>query len=136
MDPAVLPWVRAAHVFGFVLWTGGLCALTMLLSSAPGLVALSRAGKRIAMLADIGAAIAIAAGVAMTLGIEPSPMSQGWMHVKLTIVVVGLLGLHGFSRVKLKRAQSAEGATVSPLWSAAVIAVVAAIIVLAIARPI
>lgn len=135
MDAAVLSWVLAAHILGFVLWIGGLCGLTLLLSSTPGQVALARGGKRIAMVADLGATLAIAAGVVMIAGIKPSPMTQGWMHIKLALVVVGMLGIHGFARVKLKRAQSAEGATVSPLWSAALIAVAAAIIVLATVRP-
>ncbi|HET6611579.1 MAG TPA: hypothetical protein VFG83_06310 [Kofleriaceae bacterium] len=134
MDAAVLSWVLAAHILGFVLWIGGLCGLTLLLSSTPGQVALARGGKRIAMVADLGATLAIAAGVVMIAGIKPSPMTQGWMHIKLA-VVVGLIAVHGFARVKLKRAQSAEGATVSPLWPAAVIAVAAAIIILATVRP-
>jgi uncharacterized membrane protein len=42
----------------------------------------------------------------------PSPFRSGWFHAKLTLVVLGLLGMHGFLRVKVRKFRQGQ---VAPL---------------------
>ena len=101
----------ALHVYGAFMWIGGLLALTLFLAAIkaePDVAARTRLGKyarRIAMLPDIGATLAILFGLhsLFALKLYKAP----YMHIKLTLVVV-LIALHGLLRVKTKRA--AEGA--------------------------
>lgn len=118
-------WLKAGHLLGVVGWLGGMLAVISALGAgnAPG-------GKRVAMVMDLGATLAIGAGLALLLGLEPSPLTRPNFHIKLTVVIVGLLGLHGFLRVRLGKVSrgAAEGVPgfVLPLW----IALVAALFVI------
>jgi protoporphyrinogen IX oxidase len=114
MSPATYVWTVAIHVFGVVLWTGGLFACLRMLTahgaagtSAPA--AWLQAERRTAVFMDIGATIAILSGLYLTLFAPTKPLTQGgWLHAKLTLVVIGMLGLHIFARVKLRKFRNGD----------------------------
>jgi putative membrane protein len=105
---------KAAHIFGFIVWVSGLATLLHLLHVHPWVDAenqkpLQITEKRVAMLMELGSLLAIAAGLRMALGTTPTAFGTGgWLHVKLTIVVLGILGLHGYARMKVKKFSRGE----------------------------
>jgi protoporphyrinogen IX oxidase len=142
MSPsATYQWIVAIHVFGIVLWTAGMFACLRMLAAhgAVGKAApegLILAERRTAVLMDIGATIAILTGVYMTFFVTPSPLTTGgWLHAKLTLVVLGVLGLHVFARVKVRKFRNGD---VRPLPGFALpvfLAVVLGVIVLVQVKP-
>jgi putative membrane protein len=134
MDP-VHALALVLHLVGIITWVGGLYGLGWLLAARDAerdeafktrIGGLARSGGRIA---DVGAGVTIAGGLWMLSFAPAMYMHQPWMHAKLTLVVL-LLGLHGFFRVKAKRAAGGEGQfpramlSVLALLAAVVIAVV------------
>jgi putative membrane protein len=119
------------HIMGFILWVGPLGGAARLLLIAQAeqegnwSTRIAGIARKIAMVADIGATFAILAGVYM-LTQESEILKQPFMHVKLTLVVA-LLGLHGFVRVKAKRMAQAK-ASFSPAILAAIFLVAAGIV--------
>jgi putative membrane protein len=107
-------WFVAIHVFGIVLWTAGIFACLRLLGAqgAAGKSvseAWSLGARRTAVFMDIGATVAILTGLYLTFFVSPSPLTQGgWLHAKLTLVVLGVLGLHGFARVKVRKFRNGD----------------------------
>jgi uncharacterized membrane protein len=56
------------------------------------------------MIMDLGATLAIVCGLVMAFGNTPSAFKTGgWLHVKLTIVGLTLLAIHGYTRAQVKR---------------------------------
>lgn len=65
---------------------------------------------------DAGATIAIAAGLTMAFGTTPIAFKTGgWLHIKLTLVVVGVLSVHGLVRVKMRKFRNGDVAPL-PNW--------------------
>lgn len=105
-------WLRVGHVFGFVCWIAGLITVLLLLR-VHGVVegaareVLGRQERKAAVLMDAGATLAIICGLWMALDYPAPPFNAfktgGWLHVKLTLVAVFLLGTHGWARVQIKR---------------------------------
>jgi len=100
-------WLPAFHVVGAILWVGGLTAVLALLtihprvdeSARPTLTAIE---KRLALVMDIGSAIAI--GIGLWIAIRHHEFSHGgWLHIKLTAIVFCILSVHGIARAKLKK---------------------------------
>lgn len=139
MSLTTLQWLLALHIFGFTMWTGGLIGLANILSSHAGASKEHWPGfhnleKKIAIGMDIGALLAMGFGFALLFSLEPSPMKQPWMHIKLTIVFVALFGMHGFLRVKVRKFR--DGSVGLPPFMAPLLTVATlAVIVLAIVRP-
>jgi putative membrane protein len=109
MDDPVHALALVFHVVGFTTWIGGLYGMGWLLVAREAdkndafrtrIGELARSGGRIA---DVGAGLAIVGGVWLLSFAPAVYMRQPWLHAKLTLVVL-LLGLHGFFRVKAKRA--------------------------------
>lgn len=107
-------WLVTAHLIGVILWLGCLFAVYWLLrvhAQAPRdvLEKLTLMERSLALTMDIAAALAIGTGLAMALRHEHDhPISTlfaapgaGWFHVKLTIVVLGILPVHGMVRGKI-----------------------------------
>lgn len=124
MSADLYPWILIGHLFGDILWVAGMLAVLGLLwvhagadaSSRPGIVATAR---MMAVVMDLGATLAIGLGFYLAFA---SPhfatnafASGGWLHVKLTIVVLGLLASHGLLRGKLGKLARGQQATV-PSW--------------------
>ena len=107
MSADTYAWVLVGHVFGFVVWIGGLLTCISLLHVHPRVeeshrAALTRTEKSIAMLMDMGATLAIACGLLLALDGPQNEFGHGaWLHIKLTAVVLGILSAHGMVRAKV-----------------------------------
>ncbi|MHC4821640.1 MAG: CopD family protein, partial [Planctomycetota bacterium] len=98
--PAAVPaWLLLLHVLGAVVYGGGLVALTRLLvalckAEDPARTALATAGRKAYLMATFpGSLVLFATGLYMLLG-DPAGkayMKQGYMHVKLTLIVLLLV---------------------------------------------
>jgi uncharacterized membrane protein len=114
MSPEVYSWLTAAHLIGVFFWIGGLMAVYWLLrihSHAPAdshekLILMERS---LALMMDIAATLAIGAGLAMAIGGKLfSAPKMGWLHIKLTVVVLGILSVHGMVRARVFPFQPGE----------------------------
>jgi putative membrane protein len=143
MDAQVFDWIRIAHIIGFVLWIGGLLSTLSLLKAhvevdAASRPALTRIELATALIMDIGATLAIAAGLFLAFKSPKFPTTAfgngGWLHVKLTIVVLTVLALHGMARAKIKKFKRGE---IKPLpgWAVPVLLLAVAAIVTLGAHP-
>jgi hypothetical protein len=117
-----LLWLGFAHFSGWMLWIAGLMGMALALKEGAR-------SKTAGILADAGATVAVAAGLytAITLSL----FKQGWLHVKL-VLVVGLIALHIVLRARTRKGvtQGAGGLL------AAVIVVAVLILFAAVVRPI
>ena len=143
-----LLWVRAAHLIGVFLWLGGLFSTYWLLcihAHAPKDVheKLTLMERSLALMMDIAAALAIAAGLWMALSHDYThPTSSlftapksGWFHAKLAIVVLGVLSVHGIVRARIARFGRGDFKPV-PQWAWSLLLVsICAITILVIKKP-
>ncbi|HUA35580.1 MAG TPA: CopD family protein [Candidatus Binataceae bacterium] len=93
----MLAVVIALHVFGVITWVGGLLTLASLLARVPEEVGVAKeriivVTRRLGLGVHLGAAITIVLGIALIF-MEPGVIKQGWLHLKLTLVVI-LLYFH------------------------------------------
>ncbi|MBI4510891.1 MAG: CopD family protein [Deltaproteobacteria bacterium] len=108
------PLAKTLHLFGVLLWVSGLFAVAAILAfrtreQDKGVQAkLGLLARRLALFGDAGSTLAILFGLNLLL--TSRVLSMPWMHLKLTLVVA-LIGMHGWLRVKTKRA--AQGVAVS-----------------------
>ena len=140
-------WVLTGHLLGVILWVGGLFATYWLLrihAHAPkdAHEKLTLMERSLAMSMDIAATLAIGCGVFLIL----YPMESddrtvfglpkaGWFHVKLTLVVLGVLPVHGLIRARIKKFGQGK-ITPMPQWLwSLLLASLAAIVILVIKRP-
>lgn len=99
-------WLKAFHIFGVVTWFAGLFYLPRLFVyhaevAEPALrVRFKVMERRLLVMTHIGAALAIAFGIA-TLATESFYLQSGWLHVKLALVL--LLVIYHAMLVKLTR---------------------------------
>ena len=106
------------HVFGAFIWIGGLFALAAFLdafAAETDPAARSRLVKflrQAAIVPDVGATIAIVFGAHWLFKYKLYQMP--YMHIKLALVVV-VLGLHGYFKVKARKARKGEGFTAPPV---------------------
>jgi len=114
-------WFAALHVVGAVLWVGGLTAVLALLQVHPRVetgsrALLSQVERRLAIVMDLGATLTIAVG--LYAAIDTRQFSNGgWLHIKLTAVVLCILSVHGFARIKIKRYRTGDARPVPPtVW--------------------
>jgi uncharacterized membrane protein len=116
------------HVFGTFIWIGGLFALAAFLDAfaaetdAAARGRLTKFLRQAAIVPDIGATIAIIFGVYWLVQFKVYKMP--YMHIKLTLVAV-LIGLHGYLKVKAKKARKGEGFTAPPVAMKMVLSLVA-----------
>jgi uncharacterized membrane protein len=124
MSPETYAWVKSGHLIGVFLWIGGLFAVYWLLrlhANAPKDMheRLTLMERSLAMMMDIGATLAIGCGVAMIFGQTPNFLAQphhGWFHIKLTVVVLGVLSVHGLVRAKVGKFGRGQISAV-PAWA-------------------
>lgn len=148
MDPKVYIWLKAGHLIGDFLWVGSMFILYWLLrfhTQAPKeahekLVLMERST---ALMMDIASALAIGTGIALlffarqdlTQATLLTEKPAGWLHIKLAVVVLGLLSMHGMLRAKVKKFSQGESPTVpSWAWTVMLSAVVAIIITVFVVR--
>ena len=141
-------WLLTAHLIGVFLWLGCLFAVYWLLrvhAQAPKdvLEKLTLMERSLALTMDLAAALAIGAGLVMALrhdGSHPTSTlfgapGAGWFHVKLLVVVIGILPVHGMVRGKVaKFGRGAISNVPQWMWSLLLIAI-AAIVILVIRGP-
>lgn len=115
-------WILAGHLIGVFLWFGGLMTvywIQRLQAQAPsgGRDQLTAMQRSLALMTDLAATLAIGCGIAML--IHPHNMfamgKMGWLHAKLTVVVLGTLPLHGMMRARVKKFSRGEMPAV-PQW--------------------
>jgi protoporphyrinogen IX oxidase len=113
-------WIKLVHFVGFIIWLSSIFGLANMLREKTGgsgeardlLVRLARNAGR-AM--DAGATFAIVAGVILLIK-SPAPIKpieQPYFHVKLTMVVL-LLALHGFLRMRAGKLAKGESKPLGP----------------------
>lgn len=112
MDPKIYLWLKSAHLIALFLWVGGLFAIYWMLrlhAHAPtdAREKLTLMERSIALSADIAAAIAIGTGIGLIVeapgGNLLAQKGAGWLHIKLAVVVLGVLPVHGMLRAKIKK---------------------------------
>lgn len=135
MGPSTYLWLKAAHLIGLFVWIGGLFAVYWLLrfhAHAPKEAheKLTLMERSLALMMDIAAALAIGTGLAIALGFpELQYFKQGWFHIKLTIVVLGVLPVHGLVRARIKKHANGNLAPIPQwLWTMLLLSLVVIII--------
>lgn len=146
-------WVKFVHVIGFLVWSGSLIACLALLRrhmSAAGDTRdlLTDLERKFALSMDIGATVAIAAGVYLAVSKEafggqfnwfnvkgPDGKSMGvWLHMK-SLFVLFLIGLHGFTRVKVGKFRKKESSSLPSFVMPASLLLLIIIVFLATVKP-
>ena len=121
------------HVLGALMWIGSLFALFTFLEAygaEPDAAARGRLAKFVrqaAIVPDIGATIAIVFGLHRFFKLHL--YQAHYMHAKLTLVVL-VIGMHGFLKVKAKRVRKGEAFTPPPAALKPVLTLLAAGIIL------
>jgi uncharacterized membrane protein len=99
LEAILIPWLVLLHLLGVILWVAGLLSVTLLLSGIGDAdknlrdKVIELAGKLERTLALPGFLLAMVFGFILLFGnaLGHSPLRQGWMHMKLTVVLLGLL---------------------------------------------
>ncbi len=147
MDLSLYSWLKAGHLIGDFLWVGSMFVVYWLMrfhTQAPKdshekLILMERST---ALMMDVAAALAIGCGVALLFATKDpnastllSEKPAGWLHIKLAVVVLGLLSMHGMLRAKVKKFSEGKTPTV-PQWQWTIIlsSVVAILIVVFVVR--
>jgi uncharacterized membrane protein len=141
-------WLLTAHLIGVIFWLGCLFAVYWLLrvhAQAPKdvLDKLTLMERSLALTMDLAAALAIGTGLAMALRHDPDPQhtlftkpGAGWFHIKLAVVVLGILPVHGMVRGKIgKFGRGVISSVPQWMWSLLLLAIVV-IVVLVVRGPI
>ena len=116
---AYILWLKAFHVVFVVTWFAGLFYLPRLFvyhavtSDALGIERFKVMERRLLIMMNIGAALAALFGVLMLIAV-PSYLQFGWLHAKLTLVLV-LIGYHIWC-ARLVRTFARDGNTRSERW--------------------
>jgi uncharacterized membrane protein len=116
------------HVFGAFMWIGGLFALAAFLDAFAAETDPAARGRlakflrQAAIVPDIGATIAIIFGVYWLVQFKVYKLP--YMHIKLTLVAV-VIGLHGYFKMKAKKARKGEAFTAPPAAVKMVLSLVA-----------
>ena len=132
-------WLLTGHLIGVILWMGSLFAVYWLLrlhSQAPKdvLDKLTLMERSLALTMDLAATLAMGAGLTMALtkgGTHPTSNlfaapGAGWFHIKLTVVVLGILPVHGMVRGRIAKFSRGKISSVPQwMWSVLLVAIVA-----------
>jgi len=91
-------WILAFHVFGVVLWMGSLLVLSSLLGLVAEEVGVSKerflvAARRLFDFSANGGALATIGFGIWLIFIDPSVLRQGWLHIKL-LLVLAIIVMH------------------------------------------
>jgi len=105
----MVAWILVAHVFGITFWVSGLLVTSIALvrhtqeTTAEARQALARL-ERIFLrgLADVGALLALVAGITLVANNPSYYLHARWLHIKLLFVVM-LIVLHGAIAMASKR---------------------------------
>ena len=111
MSPSIAQWLLAGHLIGLFVWIGGMFTVYWMLrfhAHAPTSVheKLVLAERSLALMMDIGSGLAIGCGIGMIFKYTPNLLAMkgaGWFHIKLTVILLGLLPVHGMLRARIKK---------------------------------
>jgi uncharacterized membrane protein len=144
LDADTYAWMHILKILGFVLWVAGLVAAAGLLRVHEGADAASRPGiingTRIMVgLMEAGSTIAIGVGLLLAFKSPRFPTNAfatgGWLHVKLLLVVLGLLVPHILIRIKIGKLRRDAKAPPLPGWVLPVVLAAAAAVIVLGAHP-
>lgn len=130
-------WLLVGHLVGVFLWIGGLSTVFWLLrlhTQSPPAVheKLLLMERSLALSMDLAAALAIGCGLGLAFNRTPNLFATpgaGWFHIKLTIVVLGILSAHGMIRAKVGKLSRGETPTVPAwIWTMILVSLVAILI--------
>lgn len=135
-------WMLALHVCGILLWFAGVLITLHVLKVHERKVAaggstpedFARLEGSAGRIMDAGATVALVAGLWMLFENLGLLRGAGFMHAKLTLVLVAS-GFHGYLRVQLKRFRTGKSHHLAGWVYPAVVATFFSIVVLIIARP-
>lgn len=130
MNVDLYTWLKVGHVLGIILWIAGLSTVFWMMrihthtpdSVSDKLILMERS---VALAMDLAAALAIGTGIALALVQTPNLFTRpgaGWFHIKLTLVVLGILSMHGMIRARVAKFSRGEKPSV-PLWMWSVISI-------------
>ncbi|HWU88547.1 MAG TPA: CopD family protein [Kofleriaceae bacterium] len=130
-------WLLAGHLIGLFVWLGGMFTVYWMLrlhAHAPkdAHEKLVLAERSLALMMDIGSALAIGCGLGLAFGQTPTVFTRpgaGWFHIKLTVVVLGILSVHGMLRARIKKFSQGKISEV-PSWQWSVLLGSIAVIIL------
>lgn len=148
LSDSVYLWLKAGHVIGILLWMGCLFATYWLLrihAQSPKEVheKLTLMERSLALSMDLAATLAIGAGLVLALTKNQThPTSNlfafphsGWFHVKVTLVILGVLPVHGIVRARIAKFGRGQVTGVPQwLWSL-LLAAICGIVILVFRRP-
>lgn len=137
-------WVKAFHIIFVVAWMAGLLIFPRYklhqIKSSPGEPLFETMKEASARLRKIiltpGLVIVWVLGLAM-IALNPSLMSNGWLHLKFALVV-GLSGLHGYFVAmgrKIDNGESSVSARTLKLLNEVPFVIMIAVVILAIVKP-
>ena len=121
------------HVVGALMWIGSLFALAAFLEAVAGepesapRARLLKHLRQAAIVPDVGGTLAIVFGLHWLFKYKVYEMP--YMHVKLAFVVI-VVGLHGFLKMKAKKARLGETFTPPPMFIKPMLSLTALAIVL------
>ncbi len=141
-------WLKTGHLVGVFLWVGGLFSVYWMLrfhAHAPKETheKLTLMERSMAMTMDIAATLAIVCGLGMAFskgGEHPTTNlfvmpGAAWFHIKLAVVVLGVLSVHGMIRARVGKFSRGQVGPVPPwLWSV-LLASITAIVILVFVGP-
>lgn len=135
-------WLLTGHLIGVILWMGSLFAVYWLLrfhAQAPKEVheKLTLLERSLALTMDLAATLAVVCGLSMAFsrgGTHPTSNlfaapGGGWFHVKLTLVVLAILPIHGMVRGRIAKFSRGQITAVPQwMWSLLLIAIVGIVV--------
>lgn len=137
MSPETYAWVKSGHLIGVILWMGGLFTVYWLLRMHANVAKemhekFTLMERSLALMMDLAATLAVGCGIAMIFGQTPNFLAQphhGWFHIKLTVVVLGVLSVHGMIRARVGKFGRGQVAPVPPwIWTVLLASVMAIMI--------
>jgi putative membrane protein len=136
MSPDTYNWLRVGHILGFVLWIGSMLTVLQLLrvhGAVEGAArdVLARHERKMALMMDLGATLALICGFVTALGGSVNYFKTGaWLHIKVTIVALVLVGAHGWTRAQVRKFRKGQVKPVPAAIMWVVLAAAAAVILL------
>ena len=108
------------------MWIAGLSSVLVLLRShekveAAGRPAIIKIARSAAALMDLGSMLAIIFGFGLAFSGPVNAFKTGpWLHIKLAIVVIAIIGSQVYLRIKLKHARQGQAGPIASWWLAAI----------------